>query len=206
MNDDVPYPRFASQGRAFVYLLPCRDDTLLKIGFSRDPVQRLLTLHSRFFDFFELENALLVEADFVQDARRIERHLLRTFKADQAPAPIVVSATAGGHTEWYRGVYADAVRCVHELCARDGFVLHAPLSGWLRERFVDSASLLYSWSAWLLEAVQYERYNVPKPLQTGDAARALRRVLDAYASLQIDLSPLLPRGVRDWYFEAQCDA
>jgi len=203
MSEDVPYPRFAYRGRAFVYLLPCRDDTLLKIGFSRDPVRRLLTLHPRFFDFFELENALLVEADFVQDARRIERHLLRTYLADQAPAPLVVSATAGGHTEWYRGIRDEAEQSLREFCERDGFVLHAPLSAWLRERFMDSASLLYSWSAWLLEAVEYERYNVPEALRSGHAARALRHVLDAYESLRIDLEPLLPPTVLAWFHRSR---
>jgi hypothetical protein len=202
MSEDAPYPRFAYRGRAFVYLLPCRDDTLLKIGFSRDPVQRLLTLHPRFFDFFELENALLVEADFVQDARRIERELLVRFQPWQAPAPLVVSATAGGHTEWYRGIRDDAAQSLREVSAREGFALHAPLSAWLRERFMDSASLLYSWSGWMLEALEYERYNVPEPLQTGQAARALRRVLDAYASLQIELVALLPPAVLAWYRDA----
>jgi len=202
MSEDVPYPRFAYRGRAFVYLLPCRDDTLLKIGFSRDPVQRLLTLHPRFFDFFELENALLVETDFVQDARRIERQLLRRFLNCQAPAPLVVSAAAGGHTEWYRGVRDEVAQGLREVCEREGFILHAPLQGWLRERFMDSASLLYSWSAWLLEALEYERYNVPEALRTGQAARALRRMLDAYASLRIELAPVLPPAVLAWYREA----
>jgi hypothetical protein len=53
MEEDSPYPRFASRGKAYVYVLPCRDEDLLKVGFSRDPFTRFSTLHRRFFDFFD---------------------------------------------------------------------------------------------------------------------------------------------------------
>lgn len=33
MEGDSPYPRFASRGKAYVYVLPCRDEDLLKVGF-----------------------------------------------------------------------------------------------------------------------------------------------------------------------------
>ena len=46
-------PRFASRGRTFVYVLPCRDEDILKVGFSRDPLDRFRTLHRRFFPWAE---------------------------------------------------------------------------------------------------------------------------------------------------------
>ena len=56
MSDEVRYPQFASRGRAYVYVLPCRDEDLLKLGFSRDPFTRFHTLHRRFYEFFDLED------------------------------------------------------------------------------------------------------------------------------------------------------
>ena len=91
---DSPVPRFASRGRAFVYVLPCRDEDLLKIGFSRDPLQRMRALHRRFFDFFDLDRAFLVATDRVRDARRIERALLTAFADRRSPAPLVVPDAA----------------------------------------------------------------------------------------------------------------
>ncbi len=90
-------PRTVARGRAFVYVIPCRDDTLFKIGFSRDPMQRWRTLHRRFFEFFDLDQGILVGVDRVSDARRIERLLLKAFADYQALAPLLVSVSAAGH-------------------------------------------------------------------------------------------------------------
>ena len=79
--------------------LPCRDEDLLKLGFSRDPFTRFSTLHRRFFTFFDLDRGLLVDAERVAVARRIERTLIETFRDARAMAPLVVPAAAGGHTE-----------------------------------------------------------------------------------------------------------
>ncbi len=105
MNDEVAYPRFASRGRTFVYVLPCRDEDILKVGFSRDPLQRMRSLHARFFEFFDLDRALLIECEHLRDARRIERLFITTFAEHRAPAPLVVPLAAAGHTEWYRGIH-----------------------------------------------------------------------------------------------------
>jgi hypothetical protein len=47
-DDEAGYPRIAQSGRSFVYLLPSRDEDVLKFGFSCDPLQRLQALHRRF--------------------------------------------------------------------------------------------------------------------------------------------------------------
>ena len=92
--------RPASAGRAFVYVFPCRHEDILKLGFSRDPLLRMQTLHQRYFEFFDIERAFLIQTDMVRDARRIEREFGDAIVAHRAPAPRVVSNAAGGHTEW----------------------------------------------------------------------------------------------------------
>jgi hypothetical protein len=196
---DTPIPRFASRGRAFVYVLPCRDEDLLKVGFSRDPLQRMQTLHARFFDFFDLDRAFLIATDYVRDARRLERQFLTAFAERRSPAPLVVPDAAAGYTEWHRGAYADAAAMAEAIAAKDGFVLHAPLRAWLRNLFVERGALLFAWSAKMLEAIEYERHNAPPSPRPGAIERALRAALDCYVELGIDLEPLVPEAVFIWH-------
>ena len=63
MDEDFTAPRFAARGKAYVYVLPCRDEDLLKVGFSRESMQRFRTLHRSFFECFDLERGLLIEVD-----------------------------------------------------------------------------------------------------------------------------------------------
>jgi len=196
---DSPIPRFASRGRAFVYVLPCRDEDLLKVGFSRDPLQRLQTLHARFFRFFDLDRAFLIATDTVRDARRIERRYITTFAEQRSPAPLVVPDAAAGYTEWYRGVYPESVAIARELGEREGFVVHAPLRAWLREVFEDRAPLLFAWSARMLDAIEYERFNAPPATSPSALERALRDALDCFDELGIAIEPLVPEPVFSWY-------
>ena len=196
---DSPVPRFASRGRAFVYVLPCRDEDLLKIGFSRNPLQRMQTLHRRFFDFFDRDRAFLVATDRVRDARRIERALLTAFADRRSPMPLVVPDAAAGYTEWHRGAYADAVSMAESLAANEGLVLHASLRAWLREIFAERGALLYAWSAKMLEAIEYERHNAPPSPGPNAIERALRDALDAFVALGIDIEPLVPGSVFSWH-------
>jgi Meiotically Up-regulated Gene 113 (MUG113) protein len=196
---DSPIPRFASRGRAFVYVLPCRDEDLLKVGFSRDPLQRLQTLHPRFFRFFDLDRALLIATDTVRDARRIERRYIATFAEQRSPAPLVVPDAAAGYTEWYRGVYPEAFAIARELGESEGFIVHAPLRAWLRDVFEDRAALLFAWSSRMLEAIEYERFNAPPAAASNAYERALRDALDCFDELGIAIEPLVPEPVLAWY-------
>jgi len=198
---ESPIPRFASRGRAFVYVLPCRDEDLLKVGFSRDPLQRLQTLHARFFRFFDLDRAFLIGTDTVRDARRIERRYIETFADRRSPAPLVVPDAAAGYTEWYRGVHAEAEAIARTLAAEEGFTLHAPLRDWLRALFRERAALLFAWSAKMLEAIEYEGFNTPLPRAPSTLERALRDALDCFDELAIDIEPLVPEPVFRWYRE-----
>lgn len=193
------YPRFASRGRTFVYVLPCRDEDILKVGFSRDPLDRLRTLHRRFFEFFDLDRGLLIQADHLRDARRIERLFITTLAEYRAPVPLVVREAAAGYTEWFRGVSLPADALAREVCADQGFALHAPLSSWLRERFAERGALLYGWSARMLEALEYEYFNVPVAERSGQGEKALRDALDAFAALGMEIRTMVPTQVFDWY-------
>ena len=203
MEDEAesPIPRFASRGRAYVYVLPCRDEDLLKVGFSRDPLQRLTTLHARFFRFFDLDRAFLIATDSVRDARRIERRYIETFAERRSPAPLVVPDAAAGYTEWYRGAYADAEAIARALVADEGLALHAPLRDWLRALFLERSALLFAWSAKMLEAIEYVRFNAPPSPSLGVLERPLRDALDCFDELGIDIEPLVPEPVFRWHRE-----
>lgn len=193
------HPRFASRGRTFVYVLPCRDEDILKVGFSRDPLDRFRTLHRRFFEFFDLDRGLLIDTDYLGDARRIERLFITTFAEQRAPAPLAVRSSAAGYTEWFRGVSPQADALARQLCDEQGFTLHAPLGAWLRARLDERASWLFSWSGRMLEALEYEYFNAPPGARYEPGERALRDALDTCAALGMDLPTLVPADALDWY-------
>ncbi|MHB1057659.1 MAG: GIY-YIG nuclease family protein [Rhodanobacter sp.] len=195
----MPHPRFASRGRTFVYVLPCRDEDILKVGFSRDPLDRLRTLHRRFFEFFDLDRGLLIDTDYLREARRIERLFITTFKEQRAPAPLVVRKAAAGHTEWFRGVSPEADALARQLCAEQGLVLHMPLRHWLRDRLHERSGWLFGWSARMLEALEYEYFNVPAEARSALGEKNLRDTLDTCAALGMDLPALVSTDVLDWY-------
>lgn len=199
VDNEAAHPRFASRGRTFVYVLPCRDEDLLKVGFSRDPLDRFRTLHRRFFEFFDLDRGLLIDTDYLRDARRIERLFITTFAAQRAPAPLVVRKAAAGYTEWFRGVSPQADALARQLCAEQGFGLHAPLTAWLRDRLDERSGWLFGWSARMFEVLEYEYFNGPAEAGYGLGARTLRDALDTCAALGMELQALVPVEVFDWY-------
>ncbi|MEO6798607.1 MAG: GIY-YIG nuclease family protein [Rhodanobacter sp.] len=204
-EESIVYPRFAARGRTFVYLLPCRDEDTLKVGFSRNPLQRLHALHGRYFHFFDLDRSLLVEVDRLRDARRIERLLINRFAEHRVPPPLMVRTAAAGHTEWFRGVASEADRLVRQLAADEGLTLHAPLRIWLHDRFNEHADALYEYSLRLLEFIEYEQFNVPAGEQRGQAGAAMRHLLDACEALQLDLDKLVPQRVLTWYRDSSLE-
>lgn len=198
-DEEAAYPRFAAGGRTFVYVLPCRDADILKIGFSRDPLQRLHALHRRYFQFFDLDRAILLDAERLRDARRIERALLSRFAEYRAPPPLVVREAAAGRTEWFRGVADQVDALVRKIATDEGLTLHAPLRAWLRQRFDEQSDTLYECSMRMLDSIQYECFNLPAGPQAGHTAAALRHLLDVYTALDLDLSALVAPRVLAWY-------
>lgn len=195
--DEFIQPRTLGRGRSFVYMLPCRDQDLLKIGFSREPLVRFRTLHPRFFDYFDLQRGLLLEVDRVAQARAIERDVLQRHAQERSPAPLAVPDQAAGYTEWLRGVEPEVTARLREVAERDAYALHG-LRDWVRQMFDAQSDHLYDLSLKLLEAIEYEAFNVPKELSTHQAERSLAYVLDACAAVGIDMGARFPESVLAW--------
>lgn len=184
-----------SRGLCFLYALPCAYEDQLKLGFSRTPLDRLQSLHRRWFEVFDLDRAFLVETETVRDARTLELALRRQLVEHNAPAPLTVRHEAGGHTEWYRGAYAQLALAAAEF-RQQGYVVHDPLQPWLRHALCVRGELLFSWTQVMLTPEELESIAIAAftPQQS-----VVRDALDAYAALDIDLEPLLPESVLRWY-------
>jgi hypothetical protein len=182
-----------SRGRCFLYVFPCAYEDLLKLGFSRDPLQRLQSLHRRWFEFFDPNRMALVETDRVRDARALELALKYELAEFNAPVPLTVARDAGGHGEWYRGAGAHLGAAVQRLAAL-GYGVHAPARDWLRRELERRCELLYSWSEALLGVDELDLRAGPARAQ-----QVARDVLDAYTAFNIVLEPWLPANVLRWY-------
>jgi len=190
-------PRSLSKGRTFVYMLPWREQDLLKVGYSRQPLVRMRTLHRRFFDVFDLERGLLLETERLAQARQIERDIIVRHATQRSPAPLTVPDEAAGYSEWFRGICPEVTALLHDAAAREGFALHS-LRDWLRQWFGSQGDGLYEWSLRMLEAIEYEAFNVPPEWQRGEAARSLRYVMDACEAVGLPLADLSPDGALAW--------
>jgi hypothetical protein len=209
-DSDRPW-RPASSGPSFVYVLPCFGEDLAKIGMSRDPLDRFQTLHPRWFEFFDLDEGLLVETDSVREARAIELQLGHAHALHSAPAPLTVSPAPGGHPEWFRGL-AGEVQQLADLQRERGHTVHRPLRAWLRHALGQRGPLLFHWSAAMLAAIEDARHaerqaawgllpgeRVAAPSAPSRLERALRDALDAFAALDLPPHALVPAQVVDWW-------
>ncbi len=187
-----------SRGRCYLYVLPCGYEDILKLGFSRQPLDRMQTLHPRWFEFFDLDRAFLIETQTVRDARNIETGLAGVIKLHNAPAPLVIRKQAAGHTEWYRGAYAVLEQATQALAA-GGYILHCPLRPWISQIMQSRRDILFSWSSAMLSPDEMETPNAGFDGRPTLAQRTVRNALDAYVALDIDLEPVLPPKVLDWY-------
>lgn len=180
-------------GYCFVYVFPCAWEDHCKIGFSRDPLSRIQALHRRWFEFFDLDRAVLVETETVRDARDLELELRRPLLLHNAPAPMAVRKEAAGHTEWFRGASSQLERAVSMLEQR-GHAVHAPLRTWLRPALLARSDRLYAWTQ-----VQLSPDELDGAVGATAAQRLVRDTLDAYTALGIGLGPLLAPEVMRWY-------
>jgi len=188
-----PGPRIPSRGRCFVYVAPCAWEDLLKLGHSRDPLERLQALHPRWYEFFDLDRGLLVETDTVREARDLELTLARGIVEHNAPVPLVIRREAAGHGEWYRGAWDGVARQVATL-RDEGWPVHAPLRSWLRAALAARGDLLFDWTTAVLGPDDFDAPRCDTPRQ-----RAVRDVLDAWPALELPLAPLLPERVAAWH-------
>ncbi|MEO6138758.1 MAG: GIY-YIG nuclease family protein [Luteimonas sp.] len=187
-----------SRGRCYLYVLPCMYEDILKLGFSREPLDRMQTLHPRWFEFFDLDLAFLIETETVRDARNLETGLAGVIKLHNAPAPLVIRKQAGGNTEWYRGAYAVLERATQALAA-GGYIVHRPLRARISQLLRSRGDTLFSWSSAMLSPDELETPNAGCDGRPTLAQRTVRNALDAYIALHIDLEPMLPPNVLDWY-------
>jgi hypothetical protein len=180
---DPVFARTLSAGRCHLYVLPCAYEDILKLGHSREPLVRMQALHPRYFEFFDLDRAWLVETDTVREARDLELRLGRAITVHNAPSPLVVRRAAAGHTEWYRGAFEPLGREADSMVDA-GYVVHRGLRPWLRHQLLQRSDRLHSWATRLLDQAE-PAYGEPFPASARDA-------LDAYAALDIDVQALLP--------------
>ncbi|QNK01206.1 GIY-YIG nuclease family protein [Dyella telluris] len=195
--DDFVMPRTLGKGRTYVYLFPWREQDLLKVGFSRQPLVRLRTLHRRFFDVFDLDRGCLLETGRLAQARKIERDIILRHAEQRSPPPLVIPDAAAGYSEWFRGVCPEVTAALHEAAARESVELRS-LRDWLQQWFESRGDGLYEWSLRMLEAMEYETFNVPPELQRGEAARSLRYVMDACEAVGLSLPRFFPDDALAW--------
>ncbi len=103
------------RGRAFVYILPLAGpEDLLKVGLTHDPLARWPAFHSRWFEEFDIDRAMLLETESRKDAQMLETRLRRELVEFNCPAPLTIRVQAGGQREWHRGAYELARRFVFD--------------------------------------------------------------------------------------------
>lgn len=181
---------------SFVYVLPCRSEDILKVGFSRDPLARMRTLHPRFFEFFDLDRGLLVATASVTDARALEAGLFADAAEYRAPAPLLVSRAAGGHTEWFRGAGPLLCEAARRRAEEGGYVLHVSLGAWTSGRLAAQSWCLYESASHLMRAIEIAHAYGTRDLPVEDD---LRNLLDAFVAAGIDVAPRVPTAVAAWY-------
>ncbi|ROU06312.1 GIY-YIG nuclease family protein [Lysobacter enzymogenes] len=190
-------PAGASEGRCFVYVLPCAYEDLLKIGHSRNPLERAQALQPRYFEFFDLDRAFAAEVDKVREARALEHALHARLREHNAPAPLTVRAQAAGLGEWYRGAWAQ----LQDEAARwqaQGHRLHRPLSAWFARELAGQGEALYARAEALLSQLQGDTAPLDDPA-LAPLRRNLLDTLDAHRALAGDLDRRLPAALLDWY-------
>lgn len=178
----------------FLYVLPCAYEDLVKLGISRQPLQRARAYSPRWFEFFDLDHALLLEADDRREVQAWETRLKRELRLSNAPAPLLVSDLAAGHTEWFRGSHAD-IAAFMRAQAEQGFRLHLPARDWLRRALEADSDRLYSWSEASLQSLQ-ELGDSPA---TQALQHALRDACDAQLAMGLPLADRVPEAVMAWY-------
>lgn len=181
-------------GRAYVYVLPCRYEKILTLGFSCDPLERMFACHSRYFEFFNLNRAFAIEIDGVNEARRMKRFLAAPLQEQRAPTPLI-REEAASYTEWYRGAYEllaqQGKRAQHE-----GYRLLMPLKRWVREQLELRSHLLFYWSRHMLEEI--ERDASTNSMLSAALQRRLADALDALSALKIPPERYVSASVLEW--------
>ncbi|MGE8279514.1 MAG: hypothetical protein ACN6O2_03685 [Stenotrophomonas sp.] len=184
------------RGRTYMYALPLAYEDYAKLGIATDPMARMQAFSARYYDFFNLHQGWLVEAETEQEARSWETRWRRQLRAHAAPPPIDVPAQAGGHTEWLRGALAELAGVRDELQML-GFPVHASLHEWVGDRLLKQREMVASG-----EQAAITRFGTPQQwpaAPTHPGLLQLRDALDAYAVMQVPVADLLSPPLRAWW-------
>lgn len=191
--------RSTSTGNCYLYVFPCAYEDLLKLGISRDPLDRIQAFSRRYFEFFDLQRGWLLQTDHVREAQALETGLRRSLRELNAPAPMLVPERAAGNTEWYRGA-SSVLEDARQQWMAQGYTVHQPLESWLRARLESRRGDLYTWAERMLAAMDDEPGDArPVGAEAPLPHRLLRDVLDGYTALGISLENALPPAASDWY-------
>ena len=177
IDRSIEFRRTQSVGPAMVYVLPHRGEEFLKLGFSRDPLQRMQALHRRYFDFFDIDRIILIETGRVVEARRIELRLKRALAEHRAPSPLDIRADAGGSTEWFRGAYA-LLRGHAASMESEAFVIHWDARQWIKTELIRRRELIFEWASAQFRVLEIAGETSPYGARI---AGTLRDALDANA-------------------------
>ncbi|MGX5731553.1 GIY-YIG nuclease family protein [Pseudoxanthomonas beigongshangi] len=180
---------------AFLYLLPCAGEDLIKLGISRDPLARARSLAPRWFEFFDLDHAWLLQADDVAEAQAWETALKRSLRPHNAPAPLLSVRAAGGFSEWFRGAHA-AVLGYMDTMAGQGFPLH-PARPWLGQALARGSDSLYGWA----DALWQSMLDAGIDPSLHPLAPSLRDACDEQIAFALELEDRMPAAVARWYRE-----
>lgn len=188
---DSEIDHMPNDGRCYTYIFPCAWEDHCKIGFSRDPLDRITSLHRRWYDAFDVDRIVLLETDSVRESRDLELRLRRPLTAHNAPPPSTMRVEAAGLTEWFRGVSGALQSAVNSL-ATEGFRVHQGRA-WMAVELSARSDTLFEWTL-----AQLSIDDLDAAIPTPDRPH-VRDTLDAFTSLGIDLGNKLSPEVLAWY-------
>lgn len=184
------------RGTTFLYVLPCANEDHAKLGIAGDPLTRMQAFSPRYFELFDLDAGWLLEADTLKEARGWETALKRWLRPHAAPAPLLVPARAGGRTEWVRGALS-LLAGWRDAQVAQGFVAHAPLRGWVRQRLLQAHENRHHGVQALVERFGPAEFWPPA---AGSAPLGLLRdALDACVLLDVEPGDDDVPGLRAWH-------
>lgn len=172
----------------FVYLFALTDCSAFKVGFSNNPLQRIYTFSSRYFERFDLDQSLVLGLDSIDDARVLEAELKRDLAEACVDCPAWVPSEAGGYTEWFGATqFGLAEQKLRSIAAATGNERLVPAADFIRNELIRSAAAFEQWACRQAQLVCDAFAYAPGTRQPLEALRALRDWIDASRYLAIPL-------------------
>jgi hypothetical protein len=172
----------------FVYLLPLSDGSAFKVGFSSNPLQRIYSFSHRYFERFDLNQAVLLQMDSCDRVRSVEASLKQALAEARTEAPSWVPVEAGGHTEWFSSL--SFVQAEEQLrsCAKMGEPTRlVMLSDFIGSELTRLTSSFEEWALHQAHAVRDDMISVALGYEPTVSTRLLRDWFDTYRFFNIGL-------------------